>query len=501
LANSSGGTKVDFTITENTGLILNSYEGASARSIDLRVGGNSALLLASTGAATFSNQVTINGPSADWAAIIQNTNSGAGTSYGLKVKAGTSGAADATFVLQDYAGNEFLTARGNGRIGIGTNSPSYKLHIIESTTNGRAVQGVATATSGTNYGAVLVAEGIGATKNIGLYASAEGATTNVAAVFDSGNVGIGTSSPDFLLSTSKSSTNYISIDNTSNNYRLLIGAETSATALYSRNLSTNAAVDMRFVVGTSESMRITSGGKVGIGTSSPASPSSFAKTMTIYDASSASYSFNVADTYKGEIGMSSGGGWLSTYTNDPFRFITNNTERMRITSGGEVLINTTTNSQTSSAGSKFVSNGRLYTVSSLNDNTQESFSMYSTGSSAFRFYVGWGGTIYATNTTISAISDVRFKENIQDIDLGLDAILALKPRKFDWKEGKGKNIKNDRGFIAQEFEQIFPDLIDEWKDPSPKGEEPYKSVRQDLIPILVKAIQELKAEIDTLKNK
>jgi hypothetical protein len=73
------------------------------------------------------------------------------------------------------------------------------LHIIESTTNGRAIQAVATATSGTNYGAVLVAEGIGATKNIGLYASAEGATTNVAAVFDKGNVGIGTSSPAALL--------------------------------------------------------------------------------------------------------------------------------------------------------------------------------------------------------------------------------------------------------------------------------------------------------------
>jgi hypothetical protein len=87
-----------------------------------------------------------------------------------------------------------MTLDASGRLGIGT-TPSYKLHIIESTTNGRAVQGVATATSGTNYGAVLVAEGIGATKNIGLYASAEGATTNVAAVFDKGNVGIGTTSP------------------------------------------------------------------------------------------------------------------------------------------------------------------------------------------------------------------------------------------------------------------------------------------------------------------
>jgi hypothetical protein len=125
---------------------------------------------------------------------------------------------------------------------------------------------------------------------------------------------------------------------------------------------------------------------------------------------------------------------------------------------------------------------------------------YSTGAAAARFYVGMGGTVFATNTTISAISDARFKENVQDIDVGLGAILALKPRKFDWKEGKGKNIKGDRGFIAQEFEQVFPQLVDKWNDPAPEGEAPYKSVRQDLIPVLVKAIQELAAEVNALKN-
>jgi imidazolonepropionase-like amidohydrolase len=109
------------------------------------------------------------------------------------------------------------------------------------------------------------------------------------------------------------------------------------------------------------------------------------------------------------------------------------------------------------------------------------------------------GVINAVNTTISAISDVRFKENIQDLDVGLDKIMALKPRKFDWKTGKGKDIKGDRGWIAQEFEQVFPDMIDTWRDPAPEGEEPYKAVRADLIPVLVKAIQEQQAMINELK--
>jgi hypothetical protein len=42
-------------------------------------------------------------------------------------------------------------------------------------------------------------------------------------------------------------------------------------------------------------------------------------------------------------------------------------------------------------------------------------------------------------------------------------------------------------------------MIDTWKDEPPEGEEPYKAVRADLIPVLVKAIQELKAEVDSLK--
>jgi len=178
------------------------------------------------------------------------------------------------------------------------------------------------------------------------------------------------------------------------------------------------------------------------------------------------------------------------------------TQAMTLDASGYLLIGTTDTAFTSGAGYKFgpgttPSSGQVGASSSNGDLTHR---VYSTGAAAYRFYVGYGGTVFATNTTISAISDTRFKENVQDIDVGLGAILALKPRKFDWKSGKGKDIKGDRGFIAQEFEQVFPQLVDEWADPAPEGEAPYKSVRQDLIPVLVKAIQELAAEVNALKN-
>jgi hypothetical protein len=179
------------------------------------------------------------------------------------------------------------------------------------------------------------------------------------------------------------------------------------------------------------------------------------------------------------------------------------TEQMRIDSSGNLLVGTTTVNVGTATGFRCVTNSggsqndRAELGSATSTNSTIGWSMYSTGASAYRFYVGYGGTVYATTTTISAISDIRFKENVRDLDAGLEKIMALKPRLYDWKEGKGANIKNARGFIAQEFEEVFPDLIDEWADPAPEGEDHYKSVRADLIPVLVKAIQEMKAIIDT----
>jgi hypothetical protein len=176
------------------------------------------------------------------------------------------------------------------------------------------------------------------------------------------------------------------------------------------------------------------------------------------------------------------------------------TQAMTLDASGNLLLGKTS-SLFSTVGIEASQTGFLSLTNSASTNASTNLSLYSTGAAAFRFYVGLAGTVFATNTTISAISDARLKENVQNLDVGLNEILALKPRKFDWKAGKGKDIKGDRGFIAQEFETVFPNLIDEWKDEAPEGEAPYKSVRQDLIPVLVKAIQELTARVQTLEAK
>jgi hypothetical protein len=197
----------------------------------------------------------------------------------------------------------------------------------------------------------------------------------------------------------------------------------------------------------------------------------------------------------------------------PFIAKINGTEAARIDSSGNLLVGKTAVSQTTvgfqvNATTGSASFGAVNSCIASASNSTSTYEVYSTGAGAYRFYVGMAGTLFATSTTISGISDQRLKENVRDLDDGLEKVLALKPRKFDWKEGKGKNIKDDRGFIAQEYETVFPDMIEEWKDAPPEGEDPYKAVNANLIPTLVKAIQEqqamieeLKAELDAVKAK
>lgn len=163
---------------------------------------------------------------------------------------------------------------------------------------------------------------------------------------------------------------------------------------------------------------------------------------------------------------------------------------MTIRQDGDVLIGKS-NDSVDFQGVHLTKNGIV--ISALQN--QDTNTYYVRGGNQWRFYVASSGQIYAGATTIASLSDERLKENIRDLDDGLSKIMQLQPRKFDWKQGEEKD---NRGFVAQEFEQVFPDMISEWADESPEGEDPYKTVAADLIPVLTKAIQEQQAQIEAL---
>jgi hypothetical protein len=137
---------------------------------------------------------------------------------------------------------------------------------------------------------------------------------------------------------------------------------------------------------------------------------------------------------------------------------------------------------------------------------QNNYHLYSTGAAAFRFYVSSAGAINATSTSITGISDISLKENIRDLETGLTEVMALRPRRFDWKEETKLPEKNNAGFIAQEVEQVLPELVYDYQYDADVTKKALKM--GDILPTLVNAIQEqqtiindLKARIETLEAK
>jgi len=101
--------------------------------------------------------------------------------------------------------------------------------------------------------------------------------------------------------------------------------------------------------------------------------------------------------------------------------------------------------------------------------------------------------------TISALSDKRDKTNIKDSNYGLDLIDSLKPVTFEWNQRDGnRKGKKDLGFIAQDLQKVNDEHLDLINNENP---EKLLASYSRLIPVLVKSIQELKAEIELLKNK
>jgi hypothetical protein len=126
-----------------------------------------------------------------------------------------------------------------------------------------------------------------------------------------------------------------------------------------------------------------------------------------------------------------------------------------------------------------------------------------------RMTISANGSIGApSGTNIYNASDARLKQNISTISYGLDTISALNPVKFNWLDGfeSSEDGKDMLGFVAQEVQDVIPEAVESFGGTVSLNDgttiaDTLRVNEKFIIPILVKAIQELKAEIETLKNK
>jgi len=138
---------------------------------------------------------------------------------------------------------------------------------------------------------------------------------------------------------------------------------------------------------------------------------------------------------------------------------------------------------------------------------------YTSSNGAYRLQVN--SQIFATSSSI-ATSDGRYKENVLPISSGLDIIDSLNPVSFDWKEHPVHNFVEGKtvGFIAQEVKEALKDyewvdniiktntteaILDEEGNEITPAEEFLGIAESNIIPLLVAAVKELRAEVNTLK--
>jgi hypothetical protein len=132
--------------------------------------------------------------------------------------------------------------------------------------------------------------------------------------------------------------------------------------------------------------------------------------------------------------------------------------------------------------------------------TQDShiqFRLNEGGTIAEKFRMEADGDFHAHQDVIAystTPSDKKLKTNIKDIEYGLDTIMKLNPKEYDWK----KDNRHDIGFIAQEVEEVIPEIV---KDKKHFDKEIKTLDYEKLTAVLIKAVQEQQEQINELKEK
>ena len=261
--------------------------------------------------------------------------------------------------------------------------------------------------------------------------------------------------------------------------------------------STAASGTAGNTISFTQAMTLTAAGNLGVGATAPTRTLQLVGAQPQFRASA-----NLATSGALDLGADDTACYINANTFGgvvPLTFSINNTERARITSAGELLVAKTSSGSTLTGfevGTDGANTSRV-SIGGANSSSATGLSLYSTTASAFRFFVSYSGQINATSTSITAISDATLKENVRDLETGLTEVMALRPRRFDWREETQLPDRNVAGFIAQEVEQVLPELVYDYKY---SADATKKSLKMgDILPTLVKAIQEQQAIITQLQ--
>jgi hypothetical protein len=258
-----------------------------------------------------------------------------------------------------------------------------------------------------------------------------------------------------------------------------------------------AANTLGFSTNSTERMRITSTGLVGIGTSSPINSLTATNGITISGAYSTLIATSVLtmDYSAGFARYTSLGADASTPGGHAFFGYSSNTgvgaERMRIDSSGRLLVGTTS----TTCGGNTISAGGVNIEASANfatgitTPTGNQFAMlFANGSNGIVGSISLTSTLTAYNVT----SDERLKTNIVDAPLG--NIDSIKVRSFDWVIN---GSHQEYGMVAQELIEVAPYAVTKTENPDDMMQVDYSK----LVPMMIKEIQDLKQRIATLENK
>jgi hypothetical protein len=245
-----------------------------------------------------------------------------------------------------------------------------------------------------------------------------------------------------------------------------------------------------------ERMRIDSAGNVGIGNTSPDSPISIlTSTLTVNKPALRILNTNTTGTFN----------WATSMINSALTTTQNIIQIMgkveSVRNSGYIGYRWVGDGSTSNA----ITFGHFAVDNVVNiDGNGYLLAGYLTSNGAYRLQVN--SQIFATSSSI-ATSDGRYKEEVDTITNGLSIVDSLRPVSFKWKDHPVHNFVAGKtvGFIAQEVQEALADY--DWADNIIKSnyneetEEEFLGIAEsNIIPLLVSAVKELKAEFEEYKR-